>query len=187
MFTINLISPTYKKIQKVKQILSNIKTFFLSTTLFIAISAIAILLAKKFLFDNYITMIKNTAYTSTSQTERKKINQINQKIKLAENIQKDYIAWSKIIITLSNIIPDGIVINSLNITPTTTVDEWNIHLAGLAHDRDTFMNLKDKLSPSTDLFTKTTFPLTGIIKKNDIAVNIDLTINRKNLNNLITQ
>ncbi|MFH1187252.1 MAG: hypothetical protein V1688_00130 [bacterium] len=186
MITLNLISPDYKKTIKIKKLLNDIENLFLYVMFIAIMAAIILLIARKILEDNFVEAAERTSLIAMNQAENKKNAQINKKIKLARQIQKDYIPWSRLIIIFSKLIPDNVKIDSFNVIPNGNKDEWEINLSGAAANRDDFLNFKKKLLEAKDLFDEKEIeiPMVNLLKKEKIDFDIKLKIKKNILTDL---
>lgn len=184
MILLNLISPDYKKIIKKNFIIKNVKNIFLYITLFVVIINITLLSAKKLLMDNFIKTVDQSTVSSTIPKDNNKIRQINRKIATTEIIQTDYIAWSRLLIYFSSIIPDDVLINSIAIIPDLKNEIWKVKFVGNANNREAFLKLKENMTTEKSILENAQIPLDNLFKKDNIDFQIDFDINKKNLINL---
>jgi Tfp pilus assembly protein PilN len=184
MITLNLISPDYKRIIKTKRIFYSLRQLFLYITLFTLILATILLIARKLLDDTLLSELQQTTLVARSLQGNKKIDEINKKIALAQQVQQDYIPWSRLIIDFSKLIPNHTTINSLNIVSGQTEDEWQINISGISATRDDFLSLKKNLLQANDKYQNVDIPIASLFKKEDINFNISFTVTKEFLNNL---
>jgi hypothetical protein len=184
MILLNLISPDYKKIIKKNFIIKNVKNIFLYITLFVVIINITLLSAKKLLMDNFIKTVDQSTVSSTIPKDNNKIRQINRKIATTEIIQTDYIAWSRLLIYFSSIIPDDVLVNSIAIIPDLKNEIWKVKFIGNANNREAFLKLKENMTTEKSILENAQIPLDNLFKKDNIDFQIDFDINKKNLINL---
>lgn len=185
MLKLNLISPEYKKNIKMKQILHDVKNLSLYVTLIVVVSATILLIARLILEDNFAETIGQTSLISRNPAENKTNIEINKKIELAKQVQSDYIAWSRLIINFSKLVPNGVEISSFNVNPCPKIDEWTINIVGKAANRNDFLTFKENLLKAKDLFQKEIdIPITNLFEKENINFNININIKKEVLTNL---
>lgn len=186
MLKLNLASPEYKKAIKIKRILSDVQSLFLHITFIVVVAAIILLIARKILDDNFIEAVGQTSLISRSPTENKKNIEINKKIELAKEIQSNYIAWSRLIINFSKLVPDNIEINSLNVNPAGKQNELMMNISGKAVNREDFLAFKENLLGAKDLFEEKEIdiPITSLFEKENIKFDINIKIKKEVLTSL---
>lgn len=186
MIRLNLISPDYKKMIKVKRILSDIQNLFLYIVLVVIAAAIILIVARQILEDNFLQIVGQTSLISRSPAENKINIEINKKIELAQKTQEDYIAWSRFIINFSKLVPDNVLISSLIVNPNENRTEWQINLSGIAANRDDFLTFKENLLEAKELFNEKeiNIPITNLFQKENIQFNINIKIKKEILTNL---
>lgn len=185
MITLNLIAPSYKKIIKTKHSLSIAQNILFGIALMVILIGIVLLTAQEILSDNFIRSTEHSLLVSQTPKNNREISKINKKITLASNAQKEYIPWSHLLIYLSNIVPNNIRFNSINILPDKNQDTWNISISGIANDRDAFLTLKENLIKTTSkIFENLDIPLSNLFQKENIPINITFQIKKENLINL---
>jgi len=188
MINLNILPPAYKNILKNKQLINGTKYFFVYIVLFTILSAIILLVAKMLLQNVLIESTESAAATNIKSAESAQIANINKKITQAKTIQEGYIPWSRFIIKFSKLIPNKVVIYSLNVIPTDE-SQWEITMTGNAVSRDAYLKLKENLVTAENLFTNVDFPKTDplqkfMIQKENINFNINIKITKEVLTNL---
>lgn len=189
MITLNLISPEYKKTITIKRIFASAQNIILYITFFVILAAIILLIARKNLDENFLEELERTSLISSTPQGSKKNIEINKKIQLAQKVQSDYIPWSKFLIRFSKLIPNNVVVNTLNIVPLDAEgkkDGWKINFSGLSKNRNDFLDLKDNIlrAEKDGLFAEVNIPRTILFKKENIDFNINLTIKKDTLTGL---
>jgi hypothetical protein len=186
MLKLNLISPEYKKTIKIKKILTDVQNLFLYVTFIVTISATILLIARIILEDNFTEVVEQTSLISRYPAKNKKNTEINKKIELAKSVQDDYIAWSRLIINFSKIVPDEIQINSFNVNPYGATNEWVLNIVGKAANRNDFLTFKENLLAAKELFEEKNIdiPITNLFEKENINFSINIKIKKEILTNL---
>lgn len=173
MISLNLI-PKDKKIELGLAdffiTLKNIIILFLIITILVAISLLA---TKAALQNHFIKIVgQSTLTTQFASSFNKGVQKFNKKLAAVENIQNSYIVWTNFLTRFSELIPDDITINFVDI------DANKILISGQAKNRQNLLNLEKSLKKS-NLFDNVEIPLKDLLKKNDIDFNIksDIIIN----------
>ena len=121
----------------------------------------------------YIETIQNsTSITKKGENYEQQVQLINNQIKTAEEIQKDKIDWSYLLIFLSDNAPSGISIKNLSINS----EKNNITILGNAIKRENLLAYADILK-NNDIFSNVSFPIQNILEKENINFTITAKIN----------
>jgi len=166
MITLNLI-PTSKK-KDLKLIRYFIFTKNLVMIFFLMTSLVAmILLFSKLILQNFFTTVveQNTLTTKYVRIFNTDIKDFNLKLDMVDKIQKDYIGWADFINALAKIVPDGIVLDSININQNA------ILITGLADNRAGLIEFKENLEAS-GLFSEVTVPLDNLLTRENISFSL---------------
>lgn len=138
-------------------------TFFLSVILF---GAKLILKQKLAEAQEQINLI-NSSQTTANNT----ISEVNRKIDLLSKAQKKFIPWSAILKAITDTIPAGITIDTLDLSDSDT----KVEIRGRANSRDALLLLEDNLkkaSFASDVF----LPLSNLLQRNDIDFSLTFTL-----------
>lgn len=173
MITLNLLSPEKKKELAQKKIYDSLRDalyiLLLFSTFIAAISLMARLLLKK----NFETSIKQNIPLQQKGLElERKVTHLNKTLARIEEIQKNSISYSPTLLTLTQLIPNGITISELTIARDT------VSIRGKAKSRDAFLELTSIIEKNPD-FENVDYPITNLVQKEDIDFSINFTV-RKN-------
>jgi Tfp pilus assembly protein PilN len=139
----------------------------------ISVAAIALLLSEQLLQRYFTNIAQNTVAIGNKYSEStKEITTINNLTKRVSEVQKKYHEITPIILSLTNTIPEGIVLNSLNIDYENRI----IKFSGIADTRDNFLNFQNKLNENNNL-SDIESPVSDLTKKENISFNINAKIN----------
>ncbi len=131
MIFLNLLPPQRKDdiaLLRLYILIKNIIIFFL---FFLIIIAIILLVTKLQLQKNFQAVVEETATTARlSSGFNQDIKKFNAMIKSVHDIQSDYLPWTKLLITLTSIIPERVTLSELTISNTT------LTASGYAPSRD---------------------------------------------------
>lgn len=168
MITINLLSPHQKKELKVKRVYIVIKELVMLILLFTSIIAILLLVSKYFLDNKLAKLIERNALTIQENAEVvRKINALNTKIKLVDQIQGNFKEWSVFLVDITNSTPDDIRYENIRIN----YDSATIELRGVAKNRNSLTQLKDNLEKLESL-ENINLPLQALLPKQDNTFSI---------------
>jgi Tfp pilus assembly protein PilN len=167
MITLNLISEQKKKEIKIKHLHLLLKKIDLVVIIFVCLIAIMILVAKILLQNTFNTTINQTTLiTKNAQGSTLKVRDINNKITAVDQVQADFVVWTKLLDQLATSTPDGIIYTYIKADT-----DKNIRIAGVAKTRDALIALKSAFE-TIAMFDKFDFPLSNILQKEDIHFEI---------------
>ncbi|NTW22070.1 PilN domain-containing protein [Candidatus Falkowbacteria bacterium] len=167
MITLNLISEQKKKEIKIKHLHLLLKKIDLVVIIFVCLIAILILVAKILLQNTFNTTIdQTTLITKNTQGSASKVRDINNKITSVDQVQTDFIVWTKLLDQLATSTPDDIVFTSVKAS-----SDKNIRITGVAKTRDALIALKNSYEDVV-MFDKFDFPLSNMLQKENINFEI---------------
>lgn len=167
MITLNLISEQKKKEIKIKHLHQLLKKIDLVVIIFVCLIAIMILIAKIMLQNTFNTTINQTTLiTKNAQGSTLKVRDINNKISSVEQVQADFLVWTKLLDQLATSTPNGITYTHIRAGA-----DKNLRITGIADTRDALIALK-KSFETVAMFDKFDFPLSNMLQKEDINFEI---------------
>ena len=179
MLRLNLASQELKeeiKLKHVYVILQKACCFVIVITVFISI---VFLFAKIILQNSFNRIVaETTLITKNSQSQDKKITDINFSINSASAIQGDFIVWSFVFEEISRMANDDIKFSSIKIDKA----KKSIILKGRANMRDSLILLKENMEKD-DIFSNIIFPMKNIMEKENINFEISANLNLDNIKN----
>ena len=89
------------------------------------------------------------------------------------DFQKDYIPWSRLLVSLSSHAPEGVVFKSLQ---ASHQEKSMLTITGRAAKRDNFILLKNNLD-SDELFTSVSSPIGNLLEQENIDFTLHLNLN----------
>lgn len=99
------------------------------------------------------------------------LDEVKSDMIVIDKVQKNNINWIPIFKEINDIIPDGIVINSIS------NEEYKIIMMGTADSRDQLINMKSEME-NTQCFEEIAVPINDIVLKNDIDFKLDFKVNK---------
>ncbi|MFA7245069.1 MAG: PilN domain-containing protein [Candidatus Magasanikbacteria bacterium] len=162
---------------KKKRIVKAIQFEFIQNILQILLISISftamILLMGKYLIRNYFSEIISSNLTTnfSYNTDLKDIGTINKTLKEINNLQKEYIEVTPLLLYLSSTTPEGITFNTININ----YKNKSIILSGKADTRENFLEFQNILKNSLYI-NEPTFPISDLTKKENIVFNISASL-----------
>ncbi|HAT04042.1 MAG TPA: hypothetical protein DCS29_04715 [Candidatus Magasanikbacteria bacterium] len=165
---LNLLSPNKKSHLKRMSHFQFTKSIF--EILLITASVLAmILLGSQMVLQNYFaTLTENIVSINNEHREEiREILRINKLLDETHTIQKNFIAWTPYIVTLSSSLPDGVILNSLSFDKK----EKKIVITGQADTRETFLQLQEKLA-TVPFLSNVKLPVSDLTKRENIGFNI---------------
>lgn len=179
MITLNLLDPQRKKNYLLRKILLTIQKGIEILFFFILIIGIIFYIAEYYIDKNFQAIIEQTTFINQNVSSfNKEINQINYQLKEISNIQSEYIAWSPLLIEITNAIPEGVKLDSLKIDK----NELTILMKGRAAVRNDFLILKNNLN-NIYFIDKIESPLTNLLKKEDVDFKFTIFLDGERLTN----
>ncbi len=160
MITLNLISPEQKSFLKIKQLSLFLRNLTAAILTFIIIISIVLVLTNNSL-DLAYNLYKNTPDIFTASS--KNATEINKKLKSISTVQNQHTVWSKILISLLNLIPNNIELKNFKIDKTTQV----VVIEGTAKTRNDYLNLITALQNSKNIKDLKS-PLENLLSKENI-------------------
>jgi len=169
MTNLNLISPTQKKELQLLQFYIAIKNLTIVLLLFTIIVAVILLFSKMIIQRSFEKTVADTTLTTKyGRIFNKEIEIFNRQLNEVINIQNEYITWTKFIKKLNALIPDGVSLNTLELSKETET----IYISGFANTRDNFLILKENLE-NFDIIKKVEIPLESLFNKENIEFDIE--------------
>jgi Tfp pilus assembly protein PilN len=172
---INLLPEEKKnKIKRKKRMITIIKQeiLFLSAVFFLIVILADINFILKFhlnnLEKNYLLEQSQTKYQELKRYEEK-FKQVNSKVMLLSNVERDHLYWSKFFYELDKIVPEKIAINSISNSG------YKISLAGKADKRENLLKFQENINNSS-CFSDVNLPLSNLVTKENVNFQIDFKI-----------
>lgn len=135
------------------------------------VSSIILLLAKLIIQNNFNRVVEySTLTTRYANIFNKDVKEFNLYINTLVKIQEKNIDWTKLIIQLSKLVPEGVNLDSINIQPEKML------ITGFAFDRENLKKFQEDLEKN-ELFLNVEIPLNDLIKRNNINFNLKADIN----------
>ena len=133
-----------------------------------------VLLAARYILVSNFTRIVNetTLVTLDKRVSEQQINNINKQIAGAKQIQKTTVPWPEFLAAFAPLVPDGVVINSIQLTadgqqPST--------INGQANTREALLDFQTALI-SAHFITDVYLPFQSLLSKTDADFDITITI-----------
>lgn len=137
--------------------------------LFASVIAVALMLARFSLLENYNKIKEETSLVNVGSTGfLKEIDVLNEKIVTAEAVQKNFSKWSGILFSLSTLVPSSVRLNYLFLNR----DSGGLRLSGLAADRNTLLSFKAALE-SSELLEQLEAPLSNLLEKTNVEFRLN--------------
>jgi len=128
-------------------------------TMVIALSSLLLFVSSKYM-DYKIQSIENINSITGVDAE---IVKINEDLSEIEKIQSNYIKWSRVLVNLLSLIPEGNTINKLKLDKINN----KMHLSGNSQKRDNFLELKSNLENS-DMLSNIESPISNLLRRENI-------------------
>lgn len=179
MININILPQETKKELRLRHIHLSLISVGYTMIIFFCCISLMLLFSRLLLQNNFNRVVDETSLISrNSQSYNIRVREINSKVNSVDQIQKDFLVWSKAFYFLSEIADEGISFSNIKVSK----DGSSIKTSGVAKTREALLNLKAKLE-SSDYFNKIDFPLENILEKKDIIFEINAGINLAKLHN----
>ena len=174
MIKLNIIPDTIKKEIKINFIYNIIKKVLYILIIFFSIFGIVFMISEYILLSTLAGEINGTTldFKSLTNSSQNKVNDINSKLVLLENIQEGFVRWSFLYDFISKNIPNGIVFSNIKIDKKIP----GIVFKGQADSRDNLLSFKTFLEDST-IFENIDFPIKNLLQKENINFEIKSKLN----------
>lgn len=177
MISLNLVSKELKQEIKLRHIYNFTKKINLAMIIITTVTAIILLTAKTILQMKFNSIVEQTTLvTRSNQGYNSKVREINGKINFVAKVQDEFIPWSNLLKTLSEIAPGDINLYYLKMS----ADNKSIKIKGKAGLRDSLLNFKQKMA-ATQIFKEIDFPIKNILEKENIDFEINARLNLSSL------
>lgn len=172
MLRLNILPQKQKKEIRLKLLYNKLKNIFSVIIIISCAYAILLLLMELTLQMHFISTIDETSLINKStENYSTKIYDINVQLDEAETIQKNYSQKSILIEFLSQNIKSDISISNLSLNKNNNT----LSLTGFSGSRQSLLDLKEVLE-NADNFSSVNFPISNLLKKNDINFDISAQI-----------
>lgn len=169
MIHLNLLPENQKKALEKDRLFLVAHNFLGVLFLLAAVLAIALMLTRFALIDNYNRIKEETSLVNVgSQVLNKEIDLLNQKITLAAAVQQGFAKWSALLGEIGDLLPNQVRLNYLFINK----ESGALRLSGRAADRNSLLSAKDALETS-GLLELLQAPLSNLTEK----VNVEFRLN----------
>jgi hypothetical protein len=179
MININILPQETKKELRLRHIHAALKDIDFMLIVFGSVIGLMLLFARLIMQNDFNSIVDQTSLiTRNSQSYNLRVRDINTKVNSVDQIQKDFLVWSRVFNLLSEISNDGLSFNYIKVNR----DDKSIKTRGTAKTRESLLLLKEKMEAS-NYFNKIDFPLANILEKTDISfeINAGLELNKLNI------
>ena len=177
--SLNLLPPEKKQDLHLHRIYLLAKNLIIILLLYIIGTAIALLLTKMALQNNFNQIVEQTTLTPRyGNLFNKDIRLFNKRLNAVAEIQEEYTSWSDLIYQLTRLVPPNISLTNISFSPAEKSQE-QILITGQAKTRDDLLAFKNNLESSTFL-SEVNVPLDNLLKKDDISFSIKARLNLEN-------
>lgn len=168
MITLNLATKKIKKKIFKEILLSLVKDVVLLILFAVLINATFIFISREMLNKDFerIKSQKQLIHMH-SQPFNIEVSEINRRMNKINQIQKEYTKWSETILELSRLIPNNVIISTIELNKTS--DKFSI--AGTAKYREDFISLKENLETSDIVFNLSS-PLSNLLHQEDLKFSL---------------
>lgn len=174
MITLNLVPAEMQK-QHIKQhVHYAVRNNLLLIFIIVSIISMMTLFGRIYLENQFIESVADTTRTTgrLQSPVTQDVQLSNNSLRVAQQIQEEFIPWQNLLFTLSRITPDQVVINQLQITH----EQDELRILGNAKNRDAFLTFKTNLE-NDPLFVEVLSPVSNLLSKTDINFTLNTMIN----------
>lgn len=173
MITLNLLPPIQKIYIKQAGIYTALQNFLAIILIVAIIISFLLVGARIILQNNFYNLITHSSLSlNDTQGFDSKIRNVNEKLKVVQEIQNEFTKWSSFLIAVNDLVPENIQLNLLAINQ----EAKTISIEGNAKLRDDFLKFKENLQNSS-LLSEIESPLSNLVKKQDIDFRITAKLN----------
>jgi len=168
--TLNLLPPSKKDALRQGYVIAYVRAL-LVLLLIVAVSLSVTLLSFRVILTNSLTNLakQNGDMLSQDTAPEKDVEIIDGFLNRVSGLQSEFIAWSDVFEEISRIIPDDVVLASIQLNP-----DGRLFIRGIAASRDSVLTFQSRLD-DLDFFTTINAPLSNILKKTDIEFDFETT------------
>jgi hypothetical protein len=166
MIKLNIIPDKIKKEIKLNFLYNVAKKTLYILIIFFSIFGIALMISEYILLSTLAKEINGTSlnFKNSANSIQNKVNEINNKLVLLENIQKDFTRWSLLYNFISKETPDKLVFSRIEINKKVP----SIIFKGTSDTRDNLLVFKKLLEDSL-IFENIDFPIQNLLQKENIS------------------
>lgn len=141
-----------------------------------------LLFKSKQLINNTYQINLNTIelINKNNQTKEKDLSKYSSIVNQANIVQRSYIPWSKLLITLNETTPENINLKNLNIDFTSNEKNYLIKLSGVSKNRNDLIDYKNILEKN-NIFNNIVFPVSNLLEKQNSKFEITADLNIQEL------
>jgi len=173
MITLNLVSPKQKQFLKVRKFYRLLKNF-----LYILVIYSSVLASTLIPINDCIKNINEQVNNRKTETELRdknltqKIDELNQRMVILQQIQTEFFNWSIYYKNLSGLVPEDVSLNDVY----SNLFENTVVIKGYAKTRNSLITFKNSLESSA-YFTDINIPLSNFLTEEGITFEIKGKIN----------
>lgn len=170
---LNLIPPTYKDKLRLRRVYSLLKKMIITITLYNILLGLIILIARLILVNNFNRIVNETTLvTMANRKVEQDITNMNKQISGVSTIQKKVVPWPEFLVSFSKIVPDGVVINSLQLETDSGAPST---INGRANTREALLTFESELK-KTPFLENVNLPFKNKLDKTNAYFTITMTI-----------
>ncbi len=167
---LNLLPPSKKDALRQGYVIAYVRAM-LVFLLIVAIALSATLVSFRVILTNTLTDLtkQNEDMLSEDTAPEKDVEIIDGFLTHISDLQGKFVPWSDVFEEISRIIPDGIILNTVQLNV-----DGKIFIRGVASSRDDVISFQSRLD-DLDYFTPISAPVSNILKKIDIDFDFETT------------
>lgn len=166
--TLNLLPPKKKGALRQGYVVAYVRAMLVFLFI-VAIALSATLISFRVILSNTLTDLtkQNEDMLSEDTAPEKDVDIIDNFLNRVADLQDNFMAWSDVFEEISLIIPDGVVLDSIQRNK-----DGKVFIRGVAASRDDVLSFQSRLD-DLEFFTPINAPLSNILKKADIEFNFE--------------
>lgn len=166
--TLNLLPPSKKAALRKGYVIAYVRAM-LAFLLIVAATLSATLISFNMILTNTLTDLttQNEVMISEDTAPEINIEIIDGFLTRIADIQDGFVVWSEVFEEISRIIPKGVILDAIQLTP-----DGKVFIRGIAATRDDVLSFQSRLD-SLPFFTEISAPLSNILKKTDIKFDFE--------------
>lgn len=173
MKNLNLIPPAYKDRLRLRRVYMLLREMIMAVMLYTIFLGITLLIARLVLVNNFTRIVNETTLvTRENRAVEQQIANMNRQISAAQTIQKTAVPWAEFIVAFSKVVPEGVVINSMQMEADANKRST---INGLAKTREALLDFESKLR-DTPFIEKVNLPFKNKLDKTDAYFTITLSV-----------
>lgn len=167
LLRLNIIPEEYETRFRVRRIYITARQLMMILIIYMLLLASLLLLARFILQREFTRIVNETSLvTADNRALERKVDTLNDFVKSISVVQNKHIAWTPIMLNVSEATPPGVILNNIVFD-----SEKNGTISGTANTRNDLLTLRDNLN-TISAFTDINLPITDLVTSQNLTFNL---------------